>query len=435
MNSIDYIEDIIRNDLCVRCGTCIAICPKRVYELDKDSLFPVIVRREDCNNCLLCEKVCPGREANFRDFHKNLFGTSFDPKNVNGCYKNIYIAHACEEEIRNRSSSGGVATAILIGLLEEQMIDAAVVVGMKADDPTRPTGVIARSREEILNAAQSKYAIVAPNVVLSEIRKKDERFAFVGLPCQVHALQKWLLIDKRMRKNLVFIIGLYCCSTLSQESAPDLLHTKKIRKNDVKKLQYRAGSWPGGIEVTLKDDRQIKLHASNIKDGAFVYLRHLYYIERCLMCIDGSCEFSDISLADPWIKQKGGWLYESGWTITLSRTDRAEEILKKLAEKGYLHIEKMKQEYLDMSQTQMVRQKRRRAQNRIIYRSKRGLRVPSYGYQIGPKDRKIKPRDLIDYSFRFLGRNRFTRQAATWFLYSGMLSPLIEMRSKMKGKK
>jgi hypothetical protein len=44
-------------------------------------------------------------------------------------------------------------------------------------------------------------------------------------------------------------------------------------------------------------------------------------------------------------------------------------------------------------------------------------------------------RDLIDYSFRFLGRNRITRQAATWLLYSGMLSPLIEMRSKMKGKK
>jgi coenzyme F420 hydrogenase subunit beta len=435
MNSIDYIEDIISNDLCVRCGTCIAICPKRVYELDEDSSYPIVVRREYCNNCLLCEKVCPGREVDFPDHYERIFGTSFDPENVNGYYKNLYIAHACDNEIRNSGGSGGVATAMLVGLLEEKMIDAAVVVGMKADDPTKPTGMIARSKKELLITAQSKYAVVAPNVVLSEIRKKGEYFAFVGLPCQVHALQKWLMIDRRMRKSLVLIIGLYCCSTLSREAAPGLLRAKKIKKNEVKKLHYRAGNWPGGIEVILKDDRKIRLHASNIKDGAFVYLRHLYSVERCLTCIDGSCEFSDIALADPWIKQKGRWVYEGGWTITVSRTAHAEETLKKLAKEGYLHIEKMKHEYLDMSQTPMVAQKRRRAQNRIIYRTKKKLYIPYYGYKIRAEDKKIKMRDLIDYSFRFLGRNRHTRLAATWLLCSGMLSPLIEIRSKIKGKK
>ena len=435
MNSIEYIEHIIKNNLCVRCGTCVAICPKRVYELDEYSFYPKIVRREDCNNCLLCEKACPGMEVNFQDLYKKNFRESFNPQNVHGHYENLYIAHACDEEIRNIGSSGGVATATLIGMLDEKIIDAAVVVGMNAYNPTKPTGMIARSREELLNAAQSKYAVVAPNTVLSEVRKRNERFAFVGLPCQVHALQKWLLIDRRMSKNLAFIIGLYCCTTLSEDAAPGILRAKKIRKDDVQKIQYRAGKWPGGIEVTMRNDRHIKLHASNIKDGTFVYLRHLYCIERCLMCIDGSCEFSDIALADPWIKQGSKWAYEGGWTITVSRTNRAEEMMEKLAKNGYLHIEKMKQEYLDMNQTPMVMQKRRRAQNRIIYRNKKRLHVPQYGYNIQPEDRKITLRDFIDYSFRFLGRNRFTRQAATWFIYSVMLSPLIKLRSRMKGRK
>jgi len=43
---------------CKGCGLCIAICPKKVLELDsKAKCEPV--RMDDCIGCRQCENICP----------------------------------------------------------------------------------------------------------------------------------------------------------------------------------------------------------------------------------------------------------------------------------------------------------------------------------------------------------------------------------------
>ncbi len=47
-----------KKELCKRCGVCVHICPKDVF--DEDPLgYPVIARVDQCIGCMLCEQHCP----------------------------------------------------------------------------------------------------------------------------------------------------------------------------------------------------------------------------------------------------------------------------------------------------------------------------------------------------------------------------------------
>jgi 2-oxoglutarate ferredoxin oxidoreductase subunit delta len=44
--------------LCKACGICIALCPEKVFDVDRQR-YPVVARPEECTSCLLCELHCP----------------------------------------------------------------------------------------------------------------------------------------------------------------------------------------------------------------------------------------------------------------------------------------------------------------------------------------------------------------------------------------
>lgn len=48
----------VLNKWCKGCGLCIAICPKKVLELN-DQVKCVPVRQDDCIGCRQCENICP----------------------------------------------------------------------------------------------------------------------------------------------------------------------------------------------------------------------------------------------------------------------------------------------------------------------------------------------------------------------------------------
>jgi len=49
---------VINRDWCKGCGICIALCPKKVLELD-GSDKAVAIRPADCICCRMCELRCP----------------------------------------------------------------------------------------------------------------------------------------------------------------------------------------------------------------------------------------------------------------------------------------------------------------------------------------------------------------------------------------
>jgi NAD-dependent dihydropyrimidine dehydrogenase PreA subunit len=50
--------ELVLADRCIRCGTCVDICPTNVFDRVVDAP-PVIARQDDCETCFMCELYCP----------------------------------------------------------------------------------------------------------------------------------------------------------------------------------------------------------------------------------------------------------------------------------------------------------------------------------------------------------------------------------------
>ncbi len=48
----------INKKWCKSCGICVAFCPKKVFDADRDGA-PVAARSQDCVACQLCVMRCP----------------------------------------------------------------------------------------------------------------------------------------------------------------------------------------------------------------------------------------------------------------------------------------------------------------------------------------------------------------------------------------
>ena len=49
--------ELIVEDRCANCNTCVAICPTNVLAAGERT--PVIARQDDCQTCFMCELYCP----------------------------------------------------------------------------------------------------------------------------------------------------------------------------------------------------------------------------------------------------------------------------------------------------------------------------------------------------------------------------------------
>ena len=174
---------IIDGGLCHRCGSCIGICPTGVLGLDKDD-YPAVQNLSACTDCDLCVKVCPGDEFDIHQAYKKSFGVEADVTSTHGEFLDAFLSYSTDPLIRERSTSGGLVTAILLNLLRRKEIDGAVVIASDPEQLWKGKPIVARTEEELLAAMKSKYAICPTNSVFSEIRAIPGRYALVGLPCQ-----------------------------------------------------------------------------------------------------------------------------------------------------------------------------------------------------------------------------------------------------------
>ena len=198
------IESVVNDELCTGCGTCVGICPLSAVAIVKNNskgIYLPQLDNERCNQCGICLDACPGHSVDFQQLNLDIFGK--EPEDILlGNYLNCYVGHATDYEIRYNSASGGLVTALLIFALEEGLIDGALVTKMSEQNPLEPQPFIARTKEQIISAAKSKYCPVPANIALKEILKEDGKFAVVGLPCHVHGIRKAEAINKIGRAHV-----------------------------------------------------------------------------------------------------------------------------------------------------------------------------------------------------------------------------------------
>ena len=254
-----------------------------------------------------------------------------------GPIRRIRVAHARDAALRSAGASGGVVTAMLCDLLERGEITGAIVLDSHPDAPWRPWPRIARTREEIVHAAQSKYCLTPTNVALKEIDPDRDRLAIVALPCQIHALRTLERLGHPAMKGVSLIIGLYCGNQLYFGATRSFLRRHGVRDlSEVAEIRYRDGPWPGNVRCILKDGRSFA-----VPKFQFNHLISFYAVERCLLCADLAAEGADISVGRRLERGNGAG---RGSSLVVSRTERGESTVSDLVARGVIDAEEIELE-------------------------------------------------------------------------------------------
>ncbi len=369
------ISPIVEHGTCTQCGTCIAVCPEdaiRLYQHPKKGLLP-IVDDEKCTKCRKCVKVCPGEELDFNLLNQEFFGKL--PENeLYGNFISVYTSYANDEKVRYNGASGGVVTALLNDFMEQKEIDGALVVKMSQERPLEPEIFIARNKEELISAQQSKYLPVPMNIGLKQILKNsNERYAMVGLPCHFHGLLKAEKIIPEIKDRIALRIGLFCGFNPTLSSTKFLLRRSGVKNfDDVAEIKYRDGDWPCGFRAFLKDGTDRFLYPIR----HFLFSHYVFERHRCAMCADHLCEFCDLSMGDEWradLKDDA-----AGWSFIMTRTKKGEKVVQKLLERKIIEAEKISEDVIFSGQGSNMIFKKRGNQAFANIKKFMGKQVPDY---------------------------------------------------------
>ena len=164
---------IIDKKDCCGCHACSNVCPKQCIsmQLDEEGFLYPIVDTQKCIDCGLCENVCPIINR----------GKSRSPINV-------FAAKNNNEEIRIKSSSGGIFTL----LAEKIIIEGGVVFGAKFDKNWDVKHGYTETIEGLAAFRGSKYvqSQIEDNYQKAEkFLKQGRKVLFSGTPCQIAGLK------------------------------------------------------------------------------------------------------------------------------------------------------------------------------------------------------------------------------------------------------
>jgi len=369
----------VRDDgLCMQCGTCAAVCPSAAVSLDweVDSGYRVVVDQTLCTDCGICVEVCPGTGFDFRP------GAWWRGRNAGaptrdflGPCRGLWFGWATDPEIRHAGASGGVATAILSGLLETDLADAVLAVGMCEDRPLRAVGVVARSPEEVAACRGSKYDVVAVNTLLRTVLDEPGRYALVGLPCHIQGLRLAQRRSRRLRERVVLALGIFCGLTGEPRATEVAALQAGLDPADLASVSYRGPGWPGGMRLVTREGRV------RWRDYPEYYDRYVaaHTPPRCRLCPDALAELADVSVGDAWLERFDG---ADGVSDLIVRTPGGEQAAAAVAVR--LVLQDADPEEMIASQAETYRVKRDILRGRLALRTAAGRPVPDYpGLDLG----------------------------------------------------
>jgi coenzyme F420 hydrogenase subunit beta len=310
-------SQVINQNICCNCGACVALDTSKKAFM-RDDLLPNFSSISKDLPCLAWDS-CPGKGINYPELYRKHYGST--PANwLLGHYKNTRTGHSSDATVRNNASSGGIITQTLIHMLDNDIIDYAIVVQQGISHPEKSGVIITNKKEDILKASQSVYI---PTPLLQILPKLEEkRYAITCTPEQAAAL-RWLQhSDHEQAQKIKYVIGPYTGTAMYPGAIRAFLRSKGIKPDDtITSLKWRAGEWPGYLEISMQSGAVIRS-----PKFYYNYLIPFYVTQTSLQSIDFTNEFCDLSVGDAWHPQ-----YEKerkGMSVFTTRNQDMETIIK-----------------------------------------------------------------------------------------------------------
>ena len=293
------VTQIVNKGLCTSCGVCAGACRKGCIAFDygKERNVPII-NKDTCVNCGLCYDVCPGKGIELNGWGEKLFGTEAGVKQdlCTGHYLKTYVGHSTNEEIRLHAATGGMVSQFLIWLLKKGVIDGAVVVRYRKDNPLEPEPFIATTEEEIWESRSSKYVVLSMDKVAAEIAKGGyKKLAVVGLPCQIQGWRQLAQKNKNVREAINGYFAIYCSVNKTKHSLDYYPYRYGVNPDEIGRFAFRDDGCMGFMKFEDKAGNVMK----KVPYMSFWHGSHSFFVNsRCALCIDQLGELADISFGD-----------------------------------------------------------------------------------------------------------------------------------------
>ncbi len=306
---------VIDKDNCSFCGACIALCPR----IGKNETKPKLLEYDP--ECSTCFKYCARTFFPLEVFEKEIFNNEVLINPFIGHFIKSTVARSTNDSVLKVAQNGGVVSTILIHALNTGLIDGVLVTGK--DEKWEPKPFIARTPEEILANAGSRYTI-APSLItyIDAIQKfKLKKLAFVGTPCQIQVVRKLQLhspISEEFGK-FKLIIGLYCSSNYSQDLMNKFVQQElRIPLSNVKKIDISRGKF-----LVYTNDGNVK--SIPIRDTKE------YSWPSCQHCRDYTAEYADISVGSVGAP-------EDDWNSVIIRTEVGKNVFEDAVSDGKINV-------------------------------------------------------------------------------------------------
>lgn len=304
---------------CSGCGACASACPKMCIQMreDKEGFLQPAIDKNKCIKCHKCEKVCP----------------ILNPETIDDRFETLpYAAINRDEEIRGKSSSGGVFYALAKWII----VQGGVVFGARFNENWEVVHSYAETLEGIIPFMGSKYVQSRIGVTFRQAKGflEDGRWVlFSGTPCQLGGLRAFL----GKEYDHLLQVDVICFGVPSPGVWQSYLKEIVKQSGKITSISFRdkGKGWK---------HYQCKIVTSNEScaqdEGLFLrgFLKEAYLRKSC-----HSCHFrfyhrnSDITIADYWgVDTYCHELFDDkGTSIVFVHSERGEMALRGLSDDLY----------------------------------------------------------------------------------------------------
>ncbi len=369
--------DMIRSGLCIGCGSCVASTTSRGrMDFDRYGHYkPVADKAWLKTRSDVLTRTCPFSPASANEdvLAMDQFPHARHDQSI-GRYEQAYAGYVAEGEYRQQGSSGGMVTWVAAELLRRGLVDRVAHV-VPVSDPQAEGRFfkyqLSETEAQVSAGAKSRYYPVELSEIIRTIREQPGRYAIVGIPCFIKAVQLLRRNDALLRERITHTLGLFCGHMKSARFVESFAMQMNVPASEIQQVEFRRKNphRPPNqytASLTLRDGSVVNKDWWHLADGDWG--AGFFMNEACNFCDDVTAETADISFGDAWVEPytSDGW----GTNIVVARSAEMMSIIEAGIDAGKLQLEKVSAALVAQTQAAGLRQRREGLAYRLTWATK-----------------------------------------------------------------